>query len=87
MTVRSVTAHHLFDKIAGFCKQSDPDCDVAQLSSPDEGVLKFIAKSGRTVVYESHDLSVAELTTMSDNELWELLEHLSSHRIKRPVHS
>jgi hypothetical protein len=85
MVERTVSARKQFERIAQFCRQSDPLCELVLMSEPDSLVLKFSVRSGIKVLYESHALDVSELTTMSDHELWELLEHLSNRRIQRPA--
>jgi len=66
-------------------QQSDPTCEMRLLSDPGSDYLKLRMMSGSTLVYESHDLGVSELEKMSEGKLWNLLEHLSSRRIRCPA--
>src|SRR5215472_10774779 len=85
MTTKTVSVHTQFDRIAGLCAQSVTSPEILLLSDPDSAFLKFQVKSFARTVYESDDLSVSELAAMSNDELWDLLEHLSHRHIRRPV--
>lgn len=74
-----------YERIVTLCKQSDPSCEMRLLSDPGSDYLKLRMMSGSTLVYESHDLGVSDLEKMSEGELWNLLEHLSSRRIRCPA--
>jgi hypothetical protein len=74
-----------FRRVQRLCKQSDPKCEVMLLTEPDSKFLRFLVKSGSTIVYESDDLVVSELAAISDGELWKQVAHLSNRRIRRPA--
>jgi hypothetical protein len=85
MPKNSTLATQQYERIIALCRRSDPTCEMRLLSDPTSDFLKFRIMSGSTLVYESHDLRVGELDKMSEAELWNLLEHLSSRRIRRPA--
>jgi len=85
MPKNSTPATQQHERIVTLCKQSDPTCETRLLSDPESDYLKLRMISGSTLVYESHDLGVSELERMSEAELWNLLEHMSSRRIRCPA--
>lgn len=85
MPKNSTPATQQYERIVTLCKQSDPTCETRLLSDPESDYLKLRMISGSTLVYESHDLGGSELERMSEAELWNLLEQLSSRRIRCPA--
>jgi len=85
MPKNSTPATQQYERIVTLCKQSDLTSEMRLLSDPGSDYLKLRMMSGSTLVYESHDLGVSELEKMSEGKLWNLLEHLSSRRIRCPA--
>jgi hypothetical protein len=85
MPKNSTPATQQYERIVALCRQSEPMCETWLLSDRESSYLKLRMMSGSTLVYESHHLQVGELEKMSADELWSLLEHLSSRRIRRPA--
>jgi hypothetical protein len=85
MPKNSTPATQQYERMVALCRQSEPVCETWLLSDRESNYLKLRVMSGTTLVYESHDLRVGDLEKMSEDELWSLLEHLSSRRIRRPA--
>ena len=80
MPKNSTPATQQYERIVAPCRQSEPVCETWLLSDRESNYLKLRVMSGSTLLYESHDLRVGDLEKMSEDELWSLLEHLSSRR-------
>lgn len=85
MPKNSTPATRQYERIVALCRQSDSMSETRLLRDRGSDYLKLRVMSGSILVYESHDLRVCELEKMSEDELWSLLEHLSSRRIRRPA--
>jgi len=79
---------HVTNRITELCKRSDPACEVSFLSSRLDGYFRFEAVSPMPkvqLIEPGWDFSVLDFAMRSDEELWQVLENLSSARIRRPV--